>query len=117
MTSSIDDSQDLRAPAAPGLDPDGRPTTSALIRSVRIITVSLAFVGIGVLSAAFAHNEWRTGVVGFTLIVAACTGAVVWAIDAMLADRNAFYERGSLDGFMRCWRGELPSAKDPLVRR
>lgn len=119
MTSSIHDSQDLRpkTPAAPGLDADGRPTRSPIVRGVQIFTSVTALAGVGSLTFAFSHNEWRMGVVGMTFTIIACIGGAVLCVEALLADRNAFYNRGEADGHYKGWRGLPPGVDDPLLRR
>jgi len=87
-----------------------------LITIVRILAIVTAVVGVGGLVAAFCLNEWRTAVVGGALLVVAVMAAAVCVIDALLADRGEFYRRGKLDGWMEGWRGQEPSADDPLLK-
>jgi hypothetical protein len=42
--------------------------------------------------------------------------SVVLCVHAMLADRQEYYRRGQLDGWMRGWRGQEPDVDDPLLR-
>jgi hypothetical protein len=41
--------------------------------------------------------------------------ATILIVHAMLADRQEFYRRGQLDGWMRGWRGQEPEVDDPLI--
>ncbi len=116
MTSSIHDSQDLDAPGASSGEPEagGRHW---LITAVRVFTATMALGGVAFLSLAFSHDEWKQGVVGMTLVILACTGGAVLAIDTLLADRNTFFQRGKLTGFWEGIHGVPPSSDDPLLRR
>lgn len=117
MTSSIDDSQDLRAPASPSTRrPAGRTSNSRLIRGVQIFTSAAALTGVGALTGAFIINEWRIGVIGFTFVIGACVAGAVLVANALVADRQEFYQRGKADGWYEGWRGVPPSSDDPLLR-
>lgn len=116
MTASIDNERRQRAlrAHAPGDDEVGRP--HRLITAVRVVAIGAGLAGVGSLAAAFCLQEWRTALSGVILITMATVASGLLVVDTLVADRRAFYERGRVDGWMSCWRGEMPSAEDPLLR-
>lgn len=117
MTTSIDhDTQDLEAPRASRAQGRSR-RPGALITAVRCFTVAAALAGTGLTVADLAGDG------AVHLVAAAATSFLlsgmaggVWIVHAMLADRQEFYRRGQLDGWMKGWRGQPPDVDDPLLR-
>jgi hypothetical protein len=117
MTLSIDNDR-LGSATPPATSDNGHPLShSRLTRGVQIFTVTAALAGTGCLAFAFSRDEWRSALIGSTLIILSAIGASVWVAGMVLADRQDFYHRGLLDGWMRGWRGQPPDVDDPLVRR
>jgi hypothetical protein len=115
MSLSIDHDRRTRA-LRPDQD-DDQFSGSKLIGIIRVGAVLTALAGIGCLAAAFALNEWRTALAGSTLVIVAVVAGSVCTVNALIADRQEFYRRGKLDGWMQGWRGQEPTADDPLLRR
>ncbi len=95
---------------------DNTPRPGRLVQAVRLLVCVTATAGVGCLVAAFCLDEWRTALAGSTLLVISAIAGAVWVINGLLAERNRFYQRGFLDGWMRGWRGQEPSTDDPLLR-
>lgn len=116
MSLHIGEERRLRALQPPEKSEDGqRPDWT--IRAVALTAAGTALGGIGCLAAAFALREWRTALAGSTLMIVAAIAGAVLVLNRLLADRQKFYQRGQLDGWMRGWRGQEPSSEDPLWRR
>src|SRR5687768_6837945 len=106
MTRSMHDSQDLR-PAVPATEPvlPKRTAMVVVIRSVKIFTVVSALAGVGFLTYGFAHPHWHCTAYGMMLTVLAGIGGSTLVLNAMAADRHAFYRDGYLRGWMRGFHG------------
>jgi hypothetical protein len=116
MTQSIDRDTQGRALVAPESDtvPEGR---LALIVGIRIFAGLAALTGVGLTVADLTGGD------GAHLIAASCTSFIlaglagaILSVDAILADRQEFYRRGELTGWIRGWRGQEPEVSDPLLR-
>lgn len=116
MTASIDNSQDLRLHAR-AAEREPASTVTKLIRGVQVVAGGTALAGVGALTGAFVENEWRVAVVGYSLLLLSAVAGSVLVINALLADRNVFYQRGKADGYYEGWRGMPPTVDDPLLRR
>lgn len=117
MTTSID--RDTRARARQQPDTDQSRTTvdrDHLILGVRLFTAGMVLMALGWLIAAFTFAGWRSALAAATFFILAVLGGVVLVLDALLASRREFYQRGQLDGWMRGWRGQQPEVDDPLLR-
>ncbi|BEL07782.1 hypothetical protein Q0Z83_059730 [Actinoplanes sichuanensis] len=117
MTIHIGEDRRLRA-----LQPSGEMSESAhgprwLIRGVAGFCAVTALSGVGSSAWAFAHHEWRLALVGSTLLIMSVIAGSVLVGNQLLADRQEFYRRGELNGWMRGWRGQEPEAGDPLLRQ
>lgn len=100
-----------------------RPTSDSAARRRRPL-----FMGVGCFTAVVATGgaicsiatlfgaSWRVALMGVTLLVLAGLGGVVLCLQWMLVDRQDFYRRGHLDGWMRGWRGQEPGGDDPILR-
>lgn len=78
-------------------------------------TLSLiAAVTLTVLDAEFNHDHLAIYAAA-CLVLAGLSGAML-CLHCMLADRDEFYCRGQLDGWMRGWRGQTPEDGDPLLK-
>lgn len=116
MTMSID--HDARAKTLRG---DGAEAVIDHGRSRLALFVGwgagvLATVGALCMAWAFTTEEWRVALLGTTLLLLAGMGGTVLCLRRFLADRQEFYQRGQLDGWMRGWRGQEPEVFDPLMR-
>ena len=117
MTASIDQKRHAAHPPEAAPDSDMRKP-NRLIRGVRAFVALTALAGVVCLSVAFTLAEWRTALAGCTLVIVSAIASVVWAMDCLLADREAFFFLGELDGWMRGWRGQEPrGASERLLRR
>jgi hypothetical protein len=89
-----------------------------LIRMIQVFVIVSALAGASFLTAGLVLGEWHGAVVGSTLLIVSAVAAAVLAVNALLADREAFFCLGELDGWMRGWRGQEPrGADDPPLRR
>jgi hypothetical protein len=84
------------------------------IHAVLVVAVLAGLVLVGI-DIDLPHG------IRFAIYAAACfmTSALCAALlvmHAMLADRQEFYRRGQLDGWMKGWRGLEPDVDDPLLR-
>jgi hypothetical protein len=95
----------------------GSPTPERLIRAVIATAAASGLAGAVCVSVAFTLGEWRTGLTGATLIIISAMAGAVLICDRLMADRQEFYRRGQLDGWMRGWRGQEPTVDDPLWKR
>jgi hypothetical protein len=115
MTQSIDAGTRARALTPPGSE-SVTIGHGPLIIGVRIFTAVTTFTATGFLIAAFTFAGWRSALAAATFSILSIMSGVVLVIDALLADRREFYQRGQLDGWMRGWRGQEPEVDDPLLR-
>jgi hypothetical protein len=115
MTLSIDRATRDRASTPPGAAP-GTAGPGKLIIGLRIFTAVATAAGIALGVADLASS-------GSVHLVIPCVGSFVFAGLAannlvhhhLLADRQEFYRRGQLDGWMKGWRGQEPGTDDPLI--
>lgn len=120
MTIEIDKERKGRA-----LNPPAEAGAHAVDSRGRLITG--IWTGIGV---AVAGGLALTGMVlvttdkpapylAYSIVcyMAAAVGLGLIGVDRLLAEREEFYRRGQLEGWMRGWRGQEPEADDPLRRR
>lgn len=114
MSLSINPGRRLRALRP--VSADDPPVRARLVTYARILALAAALAGVACLAAAFALDEWRTALIGSTLVIVAVVAGAVCTINALIADRHEFYRRGKLDGWMEGWRGQEPTADDPLLR-
>lgn len=112
-------SRDLRTHVT---QPAGQQPTAAepagcsrLLRGVQVFTALTALGAAACLATALNHDRWHYALAAATLAMMAAMGAALLAGNAMLADRQDFYRRGQLDGWMRGWRGQEPDVDDPLL--
>lgn len=102
-------------PPEPTENAHQRPSTT--IRLVAVVAAGTALTGVVLLTAAIVLEEWRTALIGSTLLVVSAIAGNVLVWDRLMADRQEFYRRGQLDGWMRGWRGQEPEGCDPLWKR
>lgn len=117
MTADIGEQQRMRAlkTPAPGA---GQPT-----RHSRLV-VGITCFGVGAtVTGLILVAEDLTDRVGFHFAVyaAACfvlagLAGTLLVLRAMLADCQAFYRRGHLDGWIKGWNGQNPETGDPLLK-
>jgi hypothetical protein len=93
-----------------------------IVSRVRWFTGTALVAGLICLVCAFAHGDWRYALAATGFILLAGIGGAVLCIDAIicdfktiLAERQEFYRRGQLDGWMKGWRGQEPDVDDPLM--
>ena len=116
MTTSIDRATRDRAklPSA-----QQRPTVGRcrLLIGVRIFAAvtAAAGVGLGVADLTMGRSVTLIAAAVTCVLLAALAGTVL-VLDALLADRQEFYRRGQLDGWMRSWHGQPPEMDDPLLK-
>lgn len=115
MTQSIDRSTRERAVQAPvpeTVTRRHRPLTIGVGCFTVVATTGGTICGVATLTGA----SWRIAIMGATLLMLAGLGAVVLCVQNMIADRQDFYRRGHLDGWMRGWRGQEPGGEDPTFK-
>lgn len=115
MSLHIGEERRLRALQPPEMSEDGH-RAHRTIQGVVVFTAVTALGSIACLATAFALHEWRTAVVGMTLAIMSSTAGALLIGHRLIADRQEFYRRGQLDGWMRGWRGQEPEADDPLLK-
>jgi hypothetical protein len=117
MTISIDRAARERASMPPAAEPKPSAGPRGLIIGLRIFVAVATAAGIALGVADLASD-------GHTHLVLPCVGSFILAGLAvnnlvhhyLLADRQEFYRRGQLDGWVKCYRGQAPDSDDPLVR-
>jgi hypothetical protein len=116
MTLSIDRETRAKAAAPAGSEPVTREPHAMItaVACVAAVTV-IAGVALGVADLA-GHGGIHLVMPAMTCFVLAGLSSAVLVIHTMLADRQEFYRRGQLDGWMRGWRGQEPDVDDPLLR-
>lgn len=89
-----------------------------LINGIRIFTAVMLLAGfsMAVWSLAEGSASLHLALGGATFFVLAGMGGVVLSLQAILAERQEFYRRGHLDGWMRGWRGQEPGGDDPILK-
>lgn len=63
------------------------------------------------------HDDIRFAIYATLLLAIAALAGAVLAIARMFAEREQFYLRGHLIGWMRGWNGQEPLTDDPLLHR
>lgn len=114
MSLHIGAERRLRAMKPPEMSEDAQPHT--FIRLLALFACTTAFAGVVLLSVGFPIHEWRLALLGSTLLVIASAAGVVLGVHLVLADRQEYFRRGELVGWMRGWRGEGPESGDSLLR-
>jgi uncharacterized membrane protein len=114
MTQSIDRETRARAASPAGSEPV-TITRNRLIVGVRCFVGLMVLKAMAFLIAAFAFAGWRSALAAATFFILAVLGGVVLTIDALLASRSDFYQRGQLDGWYRGYRMQPPELDDPLL--
>jgi hypothetical protein len=111
-------SKDLREYALPNGEGKDQADfgTQPLMRWVRVFTTLTTGFAVVLLTTAFLLGHWHVALAGTTVALLAAAGGVVLCVNAILADRQEFWRRGQLDGWMRGWRGQEPEVDDPLFR-
>jgi hypothetical protein len=115
MTQHITAETRAAALAPPGSKSD-TVSRSGLILGVRLFTAFMTLKALGFLISAFTFAGWRSALAAATFFILAVLGGLVLTIDCLLAERQEFYRRGQLDGWMRGWRGQEPEIDDPLLK-
>lgn len=116
MTQSIDRATREKAATPPGSEPV-TPEPRTMIAAVAGVAALTAIAGVALGVADLAgHGNVHLVVPAMTCFVLAGLSSAVLAIHHMLADRQEFYRRGQLDGWMKGWRGQEPDVDDPLLR-
>ena len=115
VTSSID----ARTRARATNPPPSEPVTgdrARLIFGIRLFTAAglAAGLGLGVADVA-SHGGVHLVIPSATCFMLSGLSATILIVHALLADRQEFYRRGQLDGWMRGWRGQEPEIDDPLL--
>jgi hypothetical protein len=112
-------SRDLREYLKPPVvrQPPHRSETAALLNAVRIYTALTALAAAALLAIGIFGQEMHIALAGAGGLVLAAIGGAVLCVERLLADRQEFYRRGQLSGWMKGWRGEAPDVDDPLLRR
>ena len=105
----------MRALIPPELSEGDRPS-NRVMQGVAAFTAVSGLVGVICMASAFSLHEWRTALVGSTLLVMATISGSVLVCNWMIADRQAFYQRGKVDGWYSWYRGTPPEVDDPLWR-
>ncbi|GAB1642503.1 hypothetical protein [Krasilnikovia sp. MM14-A1259] len=114
MTTSIEQHLHDIEPA-----PEGspfRPSRNRLVAATWAvfgcgITGGIALIAVDITS----RDNIRYAIYGILLVAMASLAAGVLAVERMLAEREQFYRRGHLVGWMRGWRGQEPLNDDPLL--
>lgn len=133
MTISIDRATRERASMPPMPNPEpmaeggnraGRP--NHLILAVRIFAGAAAAAGVALGAVDLAADGGvhlvvpavgcllLAGLAAAVLVLQAILTDLHADLHAELADRQEFYRRGQLDGWMKGWRGTEPDVDDPL---
>lgn len=97
-------------------DPTALPRHRAVMRYVMAYTILTSLGAVATLALAVYLGQWRVALTGSTLAILAAIGGGVLCLNLVIADRQEFYRRGVLDGWMRGWRGQPPDIDDPLTR-
>lgn len=115
MTSSIDAQTRAKAATPPGSEPvtDRRSRLTVAVATFTVVTGTAGACG---MAAAFVLEEWRTALLGATLMLLAGMGAQVLCQRAFLASKEIHYQRGQLDGWYRGYRMQPPEIDDPLLQ-
>jgi hypothetical protein len=116
VTQSIDARTRAKATTPPESESD-IISRSRLVVGVRVFTGATTTAGLGMLLHVFTYTDWRSGLAAATFFILAVLGGSILTIDALLAERREFYQRGQLDGWMQCLHGQPPEVDDPLLRR
>lgn len=118
MTMSI--SKEQRRRAVDGLQPDqpaGRSRRTPMVRWLRTAAVVSGLAGVSASTIEIVTVEYlHLNPVAGAFFVLSGIAVAVLCVEAMLAERQEFYRRGQLDGWMRGWRGQEPDVDDPLMR-
>jgi hypothetical protein len=116
MTIEIDEARRQRAlhPEVAQRAPSRRCTLVMGIWIAMLLNLVAALALMGLDLAAPRGLRFSMFGATFLLIAAICGGLICF--NAMLADRQEYYRRGQLDGWMRGWRGQEPEVDDPLLR-
>jgi hypothetical protein len=116
MTQSIDRATREKA-ASPPVSESVTGDRTRLILGIRVFAAGALVAGIG-LGVADLASEGHVHLVipSATCFVLAALAATILIVNSLLADRQEFYRRGQLDGWMRGWRGQEPETDDPLLR-
>jgi hypothetical protein len=118
VTISIDDQQRQRASQSPADHPGrGWPRHEVIVWGARGFAVLTTLAG-AILAVADLAGDASVHLIApaATSFMLAGMASVVLCVHAMLADRQEYYRRGQLDGWMRGWRGQEPDVDDPLLR-
>lgn len=117
--------QSIHREAPHGASASPAPAAEPVVRSCRPLITGIRCFVAGMLTAGICAAVWACTTHGrsthLVIIAGSCfclagMGGAVLALQALLADRQEFYRRGQLDGWMRGWRGQEPDAGDPLLR-
>lgn len=117
MTIEIDRERKARALHPPQPLDDHHVRRCTLMWSIGIFGAAALVTGLVLAGLDIARPHG----VHFAIYAASCfvlsglSGALI-CVNAILADREEFYRRGQLDGWMKGWRGQEPEVNDPLLR-
>lgn len=120
MTAEINNRQRAQA-----LQPAKTTGNQSATRHGRLIIGVAAFgvlAGVGGLvlvgvDLADSDNDAHVAVYAIACFILAGFAGGLLFINALLADRQTFYHRGQVDGWIKGWRGEEPATEDPLLRQ
>lgn len=101
---------------AHGQASSGRPGRPRLVAGIVTFGVAAGVGGLVLVGLDIDLTNVHLAVYSVACFVLAGLAAGLVCINALLADRQEFYRRGQLDGWMRGWRGQEPDADDPLLR-
>jgi hypothetical protein len=118
MSTSISNEQRLRAlHRGDPEEPTKRSRRASMVHWVMAAAILAGVSGVILVTIEMATPAY----LNLASYIAACfilsgLAGVVLCVNWMLADRQAFYQRGKVDGFYQGWHGQLPDVDDPLLR-
>lgn len=117
MTIEIDEDRKYRALHPPAAEAEPSGGSGRLIVGIRIAMIAAATTGLVLAGIDIdIPRGMRLSIYAAACFTAAGLCGALLCLHAMLADRQEFFRRGQLDGWMKGWRGQAPEVDDPLLR-
>lgn len=120
MSTSISNEQRLRAiHAEGGLEGSAkRSGRRSMVHWVTAVAILAGVSGVTLATIELATPRYLhlNAYSAACFILSGLAGAVL-CMEWMLSDRQTYYQRGELSGWLKGWRGLPPDTDDPLLRR